>query len=72
MWYVLTVARQERLIGNRAILVGLPWALWLDLSEMAGVPGTGTVPYGACRPVDPVLCGCVDQMGGVHYAPRWL
>ena len=25
-----------------------------------------------CVSVDPVLCGCVDQMGGVQYAPRWL
>jgi len=30
--------------------------------------------YGAvrCVSVDPVLCGCVVQMGGVQYAPRWL
>ena len=23
-----------------------------------------------CVPVDPVLCGCVTQIGGVHYAPK--
>ena len=25
-----------------------------------------------CVSVDPVLCGCVAQIGGVQYAPRWL
>ena len=25
-----------------------------------------------CVSVDPGLSGCVIQIGGVHYAPRWL
>ena len=47
-----------------------------SIAPPLGPPGRAGVEhwYGAvrCVSVDPVLSGCVIQIGGVQYAPRWL
>eukprot|EP00964_Phaeocystis_antarctica_P056958 scaffold33637_cov32-Phaeocystis_antarctica.AAC.1 len=67
-------------------LEGRTLARWTSFNPLFRRAGSIEVPLGPprragvghwdgavrCVSVDPVLCGCVTQMGGVQYAPRWL